>query len=72
MDGNANVTGRVGLRGGGEGEKWDGRVEGVVATVGIVNGGGDRFRGRVGVGAVVIDCCQGKGLSGDTAGFADD
>lgn len=71
MDGDRNRGSGVWLRGGGEGEKWDGRVERVVAAVGIVKGGGDRGRDRIGIGAVIIDCSQGNRLLADTAGFAD-
>ena len=66
MDGDANRDGRIGRLGGGEGEKGDGLVEGVVAAVGIVKGGSYRGRDGGSVGAVIIDCGQGKGLVGET------
>ena len=65
--GDSNRHGRFGRLGGGEGEKGDGFVEGVIATVGIVKGGGYRGRDRGGVGAVVIDYGQAKVLLGRTA-----
>ena len=71
MDSDSNLVGCGGVRGGWEGKKWDGRVEGVVTAVGIVKGCGDRGRDRIGIGAIVIDRGQGYRLTTDTAGFAD-
>ena len=71
MNGNSNCYSRCGFGGGGEGEKGNGLIERVVAAVRIIKGGGGRFRDRVSISPIVIDCGQGNRLLADTTGFAD-
>ena len=61
VESDSNRHGRFGRLRGGEGEIGDGFVERVVATVGIIKGGGYRGWDRGSVGAVIIDYGQGKG-----------
>lgn len=71
MNGDSNRFSRCGFGSGGEGEEGDGLIERVIAAVRIIKGGGGRFRDRVSVGPIVIDCGQGNWLLADTTGFAD-